>query len=80
MKSKTYEDFYIYIASDNRLFIKAIIIIIIVTFSIPAILIIYHDFQITAEPEFEINHFSALVTLHVIYVNSHINISPFLYV
>ena len=44
----------------NRLFIKAIFIIIIVAFSIPAMLMIYHDFQITTEPEFDINHFSAL--------------------
>lgn len=47
----------------NRLFIKVIIILIIVAFSIPTLLMIYGDFKTMPEPEFDESNFSALVTL-----------------
>lgn len=56
----------------NRLFIKVIIISVIVAFSIPTLLMIYGDFKTMAEPELDESHFSALVTLHVIRIDSQI--------
>ena len=61
----------------NLQLIKVIIILAIVAFSIPTFLMIYGDFKTMAEPEFDENHFSALVTLHVIRIDSEIAFNLF---
>jgi ABC-type uncharacterized transport system permease subunit len=49
----------------NQLFIKLIIIVIIVSFTIPAVLIIYGNFQTMAEEEFDLSQFSGLFTFQI---------------
>ena len=49
----------------NQLFVKLIIIVVIVSFIIPAVFIIYGNYQTMAEEEFDLSRFSALFTFQI---------------
>jgi hypothetical protein len=63
----------------NRVIIKLIIIAIIVAYSISAVLIIYGDIETVAASDFDESHFSALIKLNVIGIDSKISSILFLY-
>ena len=66
---------------NHRLFVKLIIVVVILVFSIPTLLMIYGDFQTLAESksEFDLSQFSALITLHAIGIDSQFSFIQFLH-
>jgi len=55
------------------------VILVLIAFSIPALLMIHGDIQTIAASDFNISEFSPLILLNIVDIDSKINFIPFSY-